>query len=76
MTIVGIHSEQSHNGHAAKCDSRKSQIIEHIDVLLSVQLRATLQRRILVPSEECAIKISPMEDPNLSEDNSNKKLNG
>ena len=76
MTIVGIHSEQSHNRHGAKGNSRKSQIMECIDVPLSVQLRATLQRRILVPSEICAIKISPMQDPNLSEDNGTKKLDG
>jgi len=42
MTIVVIHSEQSHHRHATKCNSRKSQITEHIDVLLSVQLRAIL----------------------------------
>ena len=58
--IVGIHSEQSYNCHAAKHDRRKSQPMQLIEVSLSVQLQSAFWRRVLMPSKECAFKIPPM----------------
>ena len=74
---VGIQSEQGHNGHTAKHNSRKFQVTKRIDVPLPIQLCPAFRCRILVLSGKCLIEISPMHNGATPwQENGNKKLNG